>query len=127
VLSALALAVLGKLERGRPAAPINAVSHWLWGRQAFRHDAPRIRYTATGYLIHHAMSIFWGTLHQKAFARTDKPLCAATATAALACLVDYTVTPKRLRPGFEAKLSAASLGLVYLAFAAGLALTGPGR
>ncbi len=41
---------------------------------------------------------------------------------ALACAVDYTITPKRFTPGYELSLSRPSLVAVYAAFAAGLAL-----
>jgi hypothetical protein len=43
--------------------------------------------------------------------------------ATLACVVDCTVTPPRLTPGYEKRLSRRSLALVYLAFGAGLAAT----
>jgi hypothetical protein len=46
---------------------------------------------------------------------------AFTISASLACLVDYTCTPPRFRPGFEKRLSLPSLALAYIAFAAGLA------
>jgi hypothetical protein len=44
------------------------------------------------------------------------------AIAALAGTVDYTVTPQRFRPGFEAHLAVPSMGMIYVAFAAGLLL-----
>ncbi|HXR55369.1 MAG TPA: hypothetical protein VN858_01135 [Casimicrobiaceae bacterium] len=42
----------------------------------------------------------------------------AWVVSALACAVDYTVTPKRLRPGYELRLSKPSMAV---AFGAGLA------
>lgn len=42
-------------------------------------------------------------------------------TTALACFTDYQLTPPRLRPGFEQRLSRRSLLLVYGAFGIGLA------
>ena len=44
----------------------------------------------------------------------------SAATSALACTVDYTITPKRLTPGYELRLSKPSMAAVYVAFAAGL-------
>jgi hypothetical protein len=123
VASALALLGLGWLENGRAAGPINAISHWLWKGEAYRHDAPRLRYTLPGYVIHHAMSIFWALVHRR-FTRPTTPartLRSAAIVSAAACVVDYTLTPRRLRPGFEKKLTRPSLALVYAAFAAGLA------
>jgi hypothetical protein len=45
------------------------------------------------------------------------------AVATLAAAVDYTITPKRLTPGFEKRLPIPSLAVVYAAFGVGLALT----
>ncbi|ESJ25561.1 hypothetical protein B551_0203050, partial [Cupriavidus sp. HPC(L)] len=47
-------------------------------------------------------------------------ILAGLAVAAAACVVDLRLTPKRLTPGFERRLSPWSLALVYVAF--GLAL-----
>jgi hypothetical protein len=38
--------------------------------------------------------------------------------------VDYRLTPRRFMPGYERRLSRRSLGAVYAAFGAGLALGG---
>ena len=48
-------------------------------------------------------------------------LAASTAASAVACFTDYQLTPKRLRPGYEERLSRPSLALVYGAFGLGLA------
>jgi len=48
-------------------------------------------------------------------------LAASAAASAVACFVDYQMTPKRLRPGYEQRLSRGSLALVYTAFGLGLA------
>ncbi|HWI84114.1 hypothetical protein [Ramlibacter sp.] len=128
VLSAAALALAGRRENGAPAAPVNAISHWLWDRQALRQDGPSVRHTLAGYLIHHAASVWWGTWHAKAWggrARAKRPapaLAGATAAAAVAWFVDYRMTPQRLTPGFEHRLSTGALVAVYACFAVGLAL-----
>jgi hypothetical protein len=103
----------------------NATSHWLWGEPAKHKHRFTPRYTVLGYAIHHASSVFWGTIYERWFRnKSDRPLLSsaknATAVAALACAVDYLATPKRLTPGFEAHLSMRSMFLVYLAFGAGL-------
>jgi hypothetical protein len=46
----------------------------------------------------------------------------AAAVSALACFVDYQLTPERFRPGYEKRLSRQSLTMVYAAFGLGLAL-----
>lgn len=128
IVSTIALAARGRSEAGSALAPINAVSHWYWGDRATRADRASLKYTVPGYLTHHATSIFWAVLFEKIFgsALRGKPVptaAASVATAAIACFVDYQMTPKRLTPGFEHRLSKTSLFLVYAAFAAGLALT----
>ena len=125
--STLALAACGKRETGSVFAGVNAVSHWLWGDKATRADGPSLKHTLVGYLIHHGASMFWAALFEKTCCRTlDRKQAATTAASAaaasaVACFTDYQLTPPRLRPGFEERLSRPSLVLVYAAFAAGLA------
>jgi hypothetical protein len=127
VLSAAALAALGRRDSGSAVAPVNAVSHWLWGDRAARREDVSAKYTATGYAIHHASSIFWGVLFERVFARLldrrqpAQVLAAAAATTAVACVTDYKLTPRRLQPGFEKRLAIPSVALVYAAFGLGLA------
>jgi hypothetical protein len=127
LLSTIALAALGKGEAGSMFAPTNAISHWLWGKRAFRHDRPSMRYTLAGYAIHHASATFWAVLFERAIGhklQPDKPallLPAATAASAVACFTDYHLTPKRLHPGYEERLSQPALAVVYGAFGLGLA------
>ncbi|MDB5858333.1 MAG: hypothetical protein JWQ76_2022 [Ramlibacter sp.] len=126
LLSAGYLAWAGR-QRGMPAAPLNAVSHWLFGRPALESDEASARYTLTGYLTHHCASIFWGVLHAKAWGAEPahkEPLPAlagAAAASGIACFVDYQLTPRRLTPGFEHRLGKPELAKVYICFALGLA------
>ena len=129
VLSAAVLAVAGRRETPGAAAPINAVSQWLWGRQeALAADDADRRHTLNGYLIHHLASTFWAVLHTAALQRSAVParplpaLAAATATSAVAAFVDLRCTPERLTPGFQHRLSSRALAATYGAFAIGLAL-----
>jgi hypothetical protein len=125
VLSTAALATLGKRETGSAFAPTNAISHWIWGDEAATHNAPSLRHTAAGYLIHHASATFWAMLFERVLKGRPAPsvpavVTAASATAAVACFADYKLTPHRLRPGYEMRLSRSSLAIVYGAFALGL-------
>lgn len=128
--STAALAICGKCENGSAHAPTNAISHWLWKERAERQDGASWRYTAVGHAIHHASVTLWAVLYEKWFGRLadEKEFASASAGAAvvagLACFVDYTMTPPRLRPGFEKRLSSSSMFLVYGAFAAGLVVRG---
>jgi hypothetical protein len=127
-VSTLALAALGRRETGAPLAPINAVSHWYWGREAARQDGASLKYTLPGYLTHHGAAVFWAVAFERLFGRASErnpatALATGAAVAALAAAVDYTITPKRLTPGYEERLSVPALALVYAAFGVGLALT----
>jgi hypothetical protein len=129
VLSAAFLALAGHRECGHhPAAPVNAISHWIWDEAALREDGASARHTLAGFLIHHAASIWWGVWHARAWGtrpNSKRPLPAlagAATVAAVACFVDYRMTPARLTPGFEHRLSSRALLGVYACFALGLAL-----
>lgn len=190
--STAALLLFGARESQSVFAPVNAISHWLWGERAIPQRAFSWRYTVLGYFIHHAMSIMWAGAYEywvhvlsrergprasrfhppgaRALRFSDRAplsdvpglndtrpkrrtaddateLCTdappqnfqhraaeasvvlgvAAAVTTVACFVDLRCTPKRFTPGFERKLGAASLALVYVAFGAGLALRGPRR
>jgi hypothetical protein len=128
VLSTAALAALGKREAGSPFAPTNAISHWFYGNKAALQDKPSFKYTATGFAIHHASSLFWAVLLERLAGKIldrKQPLTTlevGAATAAVACFADYQLTPQRLQPGYEMRLSRPSLAVVYGAFGVGLAL-----
>ena len=86
------------------------------------------KHTALGALTHQAASMFWAWCFERLFAARDrtvmlpKLLGESAAMSAIAGVVDYTITPKRLTPGYELRVSNKSLIAVYVAFAAGLAL-----
>jgi hypothetical protein len=115
-------------RRGHAAAPVNAISHWFFGDRALRRDEPGLLYTVGGYLTHHCASIFWGTLHAKAWGAKPEhkqvlpAIAGAAAASGIACFVDYQLTPKRLTPGFEHRLAKPELANVYVCFAVGLAI-----
>lgn len=128
LLSAAALAVAGRRETPSAAAPMNATSQWVWGRrEAMRADQPDRRHTLTGYVVHHLAATFWAALHARALAdwpRAREPgpaLAAAASTALVAAVVDLQLTPERLTPGFQHRVSPPALAAVYAAFALGLA------
>jgi uncharacterized membrane protein YccF (DUF307 family) len=128
LLSAVVLAVAGRREAGSAAAPINAVSHWYWDREALHHQHADVQHTVAGYATHHVASIFWAALlsaflrSRPAMATLPRTVAACFATSAIACVVDFKLTPERLTPGFEHRLSRRTLGLTYLLFGVGLAL-----
>ncbi|MBT2324853.1 hypothetical protein J7E62_21180 [Variovorax paradoxus] len=127
LFSTAALMLLGRRYAGSAYAATNATSHWLWDRESFDVDGPTWRHTALGYATHHLAAIFWATLYAWLFGNRHgarslpNELAAATGATAVSYIVDYTVTPERLRPGFEHRLPKSALYIAYLAFAVGLA------
>jgi len=128
-LSAAALLWRGHVDNGHAAAPVNAVAHWFWPRRAPRQDRPSARFTLTGIATHFAAAALWCGVYELLRSRRHAatPLQAvvdAAAVSAVAAVVDLACVPDRLTPGFEKRLTRPSLGLVYGAFATGLALAG---
>ena len=127
LLSAAALAICGRRETGSMFAAVNAISHWLWGDRAARRDDATLKHTLLGYAIHHGSAMFWGVLFERYAARilarrrVASTMAAAAGATAIACFTDYQLTPHRLQPGYEMRLSRPSLLLVYGAFGVGLA------
>ncbi len=72
-------------------------------------------------------STFWATGHAAvrpadSAADARAAMAGGLTTSALACFVDYRLTPHRLQPGFEQRLSRPALAGVYLAFGVGIAV-----
>jgi hypothetical protein len=110
---------------GDAASGTNATAHWWLGERATRQSGVTLRYTVTGYLIHHVSSVFWAAIYERWFANREESRTTAgnaATVAVLAAATDYLLTPKRFAPGFERHLSMRSMVLVYAAFAVGLAL-----
>lgn len=130
ILSIVMLAVRGKRDAGTAVGPLNAPSHWLFGKEALRADGLSWRHTLTGLVIHQASSMLWGLMYDQIFRKKNKRngvgglAAGAIGLTAAAALVDLKMVPSRLTPGFEHRLSRKSLVLTYGAFAAGLAITG---
>lgn len=123
-----AIASAGALELRNAAAPLNAVSHIVWGDKAGEQNGTSARYTALGTAVNAAAMASWCVLHHAIF-RPDRrraglvpALARGAATAAAAYVVDYHVVPRRLTPGFEKRLSGRSMFAVYAALALGLAV-----
>jgi hypothetical protein len=130
VASTVVLSACGEKENDTPYAPTNAISHWFWGERAAHRDGLSARYTLLGYTIHHASATLWAVVYEKLFGEraqrkeTVPALAGGLAVAGLACFVDYKLTPQRLQPGFEKRLSSQSMLLVYGVFGLSLALRG---
>ena len=120
------LALCGRRESRSAAAPLNAVSHVYWGERALRENRVSLRYTGAGLVTHVLSALMWGIVYEKLLGERSVrslPRLArdtAAATAAIAA-VDFQVVPERLTPGFEHRLSTASLFGVYTALGFALA------
>lgn len=126
--TAATAAACGGLESGQAAAPLNAISHIVWGKRAAQQNAPSWKYTFTGLATHAAAVTSWAAIHEffahRAAARgeTSTVLLSAIGVSALAYLVDYRIVPDRFTPGFEKRLSQRSLLGVYSVLAGALAV-----
>jgi hypothetical protein len=125
--SAAAIAVCGQAELNNPVAPINAVSHILFGEEATKQDELSLKYTATGLLLHDAACTSWAALHEQLVGgeveKGNVPVAFAggALVSALAYFTDYYLVPKRMTPGMEKRLSGRSLFFIYSVLAGGLA------
>lgn len=121
-----AAAALGKVESNNAIAPINAVSHVIWGERAGDAGSLSLKYTVPGIVINHVACTFWALIYEKLGGDdrdTYQALLKAGAVSALAYITDYHLVPKRLTPGFELRLSPCSLSGIYVALGLGFALS----
>lgn len=126
-LSAAVLAWRGRRDADSAVAPLNATSHIVWGDEALQADRPTARHTLTGALLHAGSAVFWGVLFEKLLGRerrqgtVEAVVKSAVKATTAAAVVDLCLVPRRLTPGFERRLSARSLWLVYGGLALGMA------
>jgi hypothetical protein len=74
-------AVCGELENNRAMAPLNAVSHILWGDRATRQSRPSLKYTVPGLLLNGAAVTSWALLKGMMFGPQERKKSAAQALA----------------------------------------------
>jgi hypothetical protein len=127
ICSAIALSICSRIDEGSFAGGLNGPSQWLWGEaEAYTRQAS-VRHTVVGYGVHHVTSVFWAILYERIFGepgqrKTPLRRCAeASLSTAGAYVVDYYLTPPRLRPGFKKHVGNPSMFAIYGAFAVGLA------
>lgn len=123
LMSTAVVSLISFRHTGSAVSGTNASSHWIWDETAKHKRGRTLRYTAIGYLIHHASSIFWAVGYERFTPPSASPARAmkrAALTSMFAYLVDYHVVPRRLTPGFEARIPHSGLACTYAAFALGL-------
>ena len=118
--------LLGHQRDASAWAPLNAVSHIMFGDEAARQTELSARYTGTGAALNSAAVLAWAAIYISAMRSTPRSTWpAAVALAAVvsagAYVTDYHVVPRRLTPGFEKRLDGRSLFAIYSTLAAGLA------
>ena len=122
ITSTAALMAFGRREANDVAHPVNGPSQWVWGQGAPHVRGFSMKHTVTGYIIHHAMSVFWAVLFEKLRPRAPIPtIAAAGITASVAYVVDFKMVPRRLSPGFDVALPPGGIFATYACFAVGLA------
>jgi hypothetical protein len=128
VATTAAIAVSGRATDVSSWAPINAVSHILWGDRAAEQEAPSWKYSATGLTLNAGAMLSWGAVYALLLGGRQRPaaqaLLVGAATSAAAYIVDYYVVPRRLTPGFEKRLPSRAMFAIYASLAAGLAAGG---
>lgn len=126
LVSAAALAALAKTEGKRIAQPLNSTSHWLHGDNAADIGRMDAAHTGVGFATHHASALFWA-LPFEMWLASHPPRSwlelgrDAAVMSAIAAIVDYGITPRRLTPGWELTMSRKSMVGAYASLALGLA------
>ena len=112
------------LARRQPLRPLNAVAHMLAGSRAFYVSGFDAVVTPLALLLHVGSVVLWGVVFAAAGARLrgGRLWAGAALLAAGAFVVDTTLVPARLRPGFETLLSTGELAALYVVLATSLAI-----
>ena len=102
-----------------PVAPTNAVSHIIWGDNAMKKNQLDLKHTGTGAMLHYLSAIWWAFWYEWGFGEQAekkgvvKAMEGGAIISSLAYLIDYHILPKRLSPGFEARLPSNSLPIMF--------------
>jgi hypothetical protein len=130
-LAALAVSLVaslaGKKDTGSYVAPINAISHSLWGEEAASRNDVSVKYSLSGFVINYIAALMWAAVFE-GFVRLGQrssptPLSTAikaTTVSAVAYGTDYHLVPKRFTPGYETRVSVPSMAWIYGALALSL-------
>ena len=65
----IAVAACGRVEDGNATAPVNAISHILWGDEAARQETLSTRYTVPGIALNSAAIVSWAAIYELGFGR----------------------------------------------------------
>lgn len=130
LLTTASVALAGKIEDNDAVSPVNAISHIVWGDEAYLQGEASLKYTGTAIALNQAAIFSWVLLYQTLFGRAQKrgevkkSLVGGVLVSILAYIIDYHAVPDRLKPGFERHLMPRSLFFIYAALALALGMGG---
>ncbi|WP_447598209.1 hypothetical protein [Nitrospira sp. Nam80] len=116
-----AIGLIGKMMIGTTAAPLNAISHIVWGHKAACANNWSMKYTGSGLILNQLACLFWAGCYE-ALVDEKKPagFSKAAAVSAVAYLTDYHAVPRRFTPGFEFVFTRRMFPFLYAALAISL-------
>jgi len=113
-----------RVERQTAVSALNSTSHIVWGDRAADQASASWKYTGTGIALNELALVFWGLVYEvwshSAIGASMPPVSRGATVSALAYITDYHLIPRRFTPGFEKRLSPASLSAIYCAIAISL-------
>ena len=127
LITTVGLLVLGPTDQRSPFAPVNAISHMLYGQRAYAIDEPKPKYLLPGVALNFGAMLGWSVVAEIALRQLKLPLpqmavnfLICSGVTVIAYIVDYYVVPKRFTPGFEHVFSSRSMLVLYALMAASL-------
>lgn len=132
-LSLATAAVCGWVENRDAISPVNAVSHIVFGDEAFGQSTPSLKYTMTSVALNDSACLSWATIFEWLFGdAADKgnvpvALLGGALVSGVAYVTDYKIVAERLTPGFERHLSGRSLAVIYVVLGLSMALVALGK
>jgi hypothetical protein len=115
-------------------APVQAISHIVFGESAYQTNRLNLSFAATGFILNGLAMIGWSSVAEfglqilkVAPSNYVGALAIGMSVSLLAYLVDFKVVPKRFTPGFEHVLTRRSVYLVYWMVSLSMALGSLGR
>lgn len=134
VATMTAVTVLARVSAKPLHAPVQAVSHIVYGKRAYETNDENLTYIVVGFLLNAFAMVMWSGVTELAFRAIGMPpgnlvigLIVAAGVTITSFIVDFHVVPKRFTPGFEHILDRRALFITYFFLGASLFLGAMGR